>query len=94
MPKRNSNLKNTPIEQNELSYYNPPLTPDFTRSRLFTINQKYHKRPDLLAYDEYGDSHFWWVFSLYNRNQLLDPINDFVLGLRIYIPNRNYIEGI
>ena len=33
---------------------------------LFTINQTYQYRPDLLAYDLYNNGGLWWVF--YQRN--------------------------
>jgi hypothetical protein len=92
--KRNSNLRATPSNNRNLDLYVPPLTPDFTQTTKFEIDQKYHKRPDLLAYNLYGDAKFWWVFALYNRNQLLDPINDFTLGTLIFVPNRNYIAGL
>lgn len=50
------------------------------------INQTYHLRPDLLAYDLYGDSELWWVFAQRNPNALPDPLFDFVAGKFIYIP--------
>jgi hypothetical protein len=43
-------------------------------------------RPDLLAYDIYGDSQLWWVFAVRNKDVLKDPIYDFVPGQTIYLP--------
>ena len=37
----------------------------------YKINSVYKYRPDMLAYDLYGDSNLWWVFSLRNPNVLL-----------------------
>lgn len=54
--------------------------------KLFTINQVYHLRPDLLAYDLYEDANLWWVFSQRNPNTLIDPLFDFTLGTEIYLP--------
>lgn len=52
---------------------------------LYTIQPQYAYRPDLLAYDLYGDAALWWVFSQRNMDVLLDPILDFVPGTQIYI---------
>jgi hypothetical protein len=92
--KRNSHLRATPVANGYTSIYVPPLVPDFTQADDFTVTQKYVKRPDLLSYDLYGDSNFWWVFVLYNRNLILDPINDLTLGKKIIVPRRNFIAGI
>jgi hypothetical protein len=52
---------------------------------LYTIQPQYAYRPDLLAFDLYGDPTLWWVFSQRNMDVLLDPILDFVPGTQIYI---------
>jgi hypothetical protein len=53
----------------------------------------YQYRPDLLAYDLYGDSRLWWVFAARNINRLgTDPYFDFVAGLSIYIPKLENIR--
>ena len=92
--KRTSHLRATKIADGYADIYEPPLLPDFARTEEFTITQKYVKRPDLLAYDLYGESKFWWLFPLYNKNSILDPINDFTLGKVIIIPTRDYVSGI
>jgi hypothetical protein len=92
--KRNSHLRATSTANGYTAVYVPPLVPDFTQADDFIITQQYVKRPDLLSYDLYGDSNFWWVFVLYNRNLILDPINDLTLGKRIIVPRRNFIAGI
>jgi len=50
------------------------------------ITQTYNMRPDLLAFDLYGESRLWWVFAQRNSNRLKDPVFDFVTGTGIYIP--------
>jgi len=50
------------------------------------ITQTYNMRPDLLAFDMYGDAKLWWVFAQRNPNRLKDPMFDFVTGTGIYIP--------
>ena len=32
----------------------------------YTIEPQYHQRPDLLAYDMYGNPGLWWVFCQRN----------------------------
>jgi hypothetical protein len=56
---------------------------------VFTINKIYEYRPDLLAFDLYGDSGLWWVFKSRNPNTLDDPIFDFQAGIQIYVPQKN-----
>ena len=53
----------------------------------YTLTSVYEYRPDLLAYDLYGDSSLWWVFASRNPNVLgPDPYFNFKSGLSIYIP--------
>jgi hypothetical protein len=92
--KKTSHLSATPVVNGYTALYTPPFVPNYTATTEFTLTQKYHKRPDLLAYDLYGEAAYWWVFALYNKNEILDPINDFVTGLTILLPNRNFIAGI
>jgi Base plate wedge protein 53 len=55
---------------------------------LRAIPNNYHLRPDLLAYDLYGQSSLWWVFAMRNPNTLLDPLWDFTAGTQIYLPQK------
>lgn len=65
--------------------------PKFKDDVLFTINKTYQYRPDLLAYDLYGDAELWWVFAIRNPNVLKDPLFDFTIGTGIYIPKKDNI---
>lgn len=56
---------------------------------VFTITTTYQFRPDLLAFDLYGDSALWWVFAVRNPNTIKDPIFDMVAGISIFLPNKN-----
>lgn len=58
----------------------------------FTITSLYMHRPDLLAYDLYGDSNLWWVFTVRNKDVLRDPVYDFVPGQVIYLPQLESIR--
>jgi hypothetical protein len=48
----------------------------------------YENRPDLLAYDLYGNAALWWVFIARNPNVIEDPLLDFRAGVSIYIPKK------
>lgn len=86
-------------------YYDTPLEGDYlgplvnrTFPKLkddiqFQINQTYHLRPDLLAFDLYGDSDLWWVFAQRNPNTLQNPLNDFVVGTVIYLPQASTLKN-
>ena len=52
----------------------------------FTINLTYQYRPDLLAFDLYGDSRLWWVFYQRNPSTLTKPPLDFAANTVIYLP--------
>ena len=53
----------------------------------YTILSVYEYRPDMLAYDLYGNANLWWVFASRNPNVLgPDPYFNFREGLGIYIP--------
>lgn len=54
----------------------------------YQIDSIYNRRPDLLAYDLYGDAALWWVFASRNPNVLVDPLFDFYTGQVILIPTK------
>jgi len=54
----------------------------------YIIDRVYNNRPDLLAYDLYGDAALWWVFAARNPNVLKNPLGDFVPGVLISIPKK------
>jgi len=59
--------------------------PKLSSDRYWLITSTYNLRPDLLAFDLYGDAALWWVFIQRNLDVLQDPIFDFVPGKKIYI---------
>jgi alpha-L-fucosidase len=61
---------------------------------LYTIEAQYTYRPDLLAYDLYGEANLWWVFTQRNMDVLQDPILDFVPGTKIYIPKSSSLKRV
>ena len=58
----------------------------------YIIENQYKHRPDLLAYDLYGNPKLWWVFVQRNMSVLKDPIYDFEPGTSIYLPKRSNLE--
>ena len=52
----------------------------------FVINITYQYRPDLLAFDLYGNGALWWVFYQRNPNTLTAPPLDFAVGKQIFLP--------
>ncbi len=58
----------------------------------YVIENQYKHRPDLLAYDLYGDAKLWWVFVQRNMDTIKDPIYDFAPGTTIYLPKKNNLE--
>lgn len=54
----------------------------------YVIETQYKHRPDLLAYDLYGNPKLWWVFVQRNLSVIKDPIYDFEPGTVIYIPKQ------
>ena len=68
----------------------PKLVDDLS----MTINETYNLRPDLLAFDLYGDASLWWVFAQRNPNQLQDPLGDFTTGTTIYLPQQSTLKSV
>lgn len=58
----------------------------------YTIENQYRHRPDLLAYDLYGNPKLWWVFVQRNMSVIKDPIYDFEPGTTIYLPKKSNLE--
>jgi hypothetical protein len=71
-----------------------PAIPYDSTDVQYQIDAIYRGRPDLLAFDLYGDSSLWWVFSVRNPNVLQDPIFDFLPGAIIFIPKKDTLTSI
>lgn len=82
----------TPITQNYLDILSVrPVSAD-ADDFLYTIEPQYQYRPDLLAYDVYGEATLWWVFIQRNMDILQDPIFDFIAGTKIYLPKNSSLR--
>lgn len=82
----------TPITQGYLDLLSIRQVAAETADYLYTIESQYMHRPDLLAFDLYGDSALWWVFTQRNLDVIQDPILDFMPGTQIYIPQYSKLK--
>lgn len=85
----NSIYAKTPMHGNFLDVAKLPAIPKLRDDVLFKINQTYQFRPDLLAFDLYGDVSYWWVFAIRNPNVIQDPIFSMRVGVSIYLPKKD-----
>ena len=76
-----------------LDVANIPLLPLDPSDTAYRIDLIYEHRPDLLAYDLYGTTALWWVFSARNPNVLQDPVYDFLPGATIYVPKKDTLTA-
>lgn len=80
----------TPFNEKFLDiYYHRTIEPDSSDLIFLIEEEKYVNRPDLLAYDVYGDHKLWWVFGV--RNGFKDLIFDMKIGTIIIIPTKDTI---
>lgn len=85
--KDTSQYKLTPIKDWYLDIWVPRTIPQSDYDKIIIIPPAFDQRPDLLSQQEYGTPRLWWVFCLRNPDLMQDPINDFISGLEIYVPN-------
>lgn len=67
--------------------------PAETDDVLYEVTKNYEHRPDLLAYDLYGDVNLWWVFAMRNKSVIKDPTYDLTSGTKIYLPKITTINS-
>ncbi len=88
---------NTPIRDFYLDLAKMPTAADITAGKVtetIVVGPKYQHRPDLLSYSLYGNSSYWWVIALINRNQLQDPVRDLKTGMVLRVLNKADIAGV
>lgn len=87
----------TPIQDFYLDLAKLPTAAEITAGKItetIVVGPKYQHRPDLLSYSLYGNSSYWWVIALLNRNQLQDPIRDLKTGMVLRVLNKADIAGV
>jgi hypothetical protein len=68
--------------------------PSHSSDKLITLLGKYENRPDLLSYDLYGTTDYWWIFMIRNPNVIKDPIYDMVTGIQLYAPTSSRLVAV
>jgi hypothetical protein len=91
--------KTSPYSQTQISSFfldvaKIPTIPYYPGDVQYQIDDIYTNRPDLLAYDLYGDAALWWVFSARNPNILQDPVFDFTPNAVIFIPKKETLTAV
>jgi hypothetical protein len=84
--KNTSQYSLTPIQNWYLDIWVPRSVPSSDYDSIIIIPPSFNQRPDLLSQQEYGTPRLWWVFAIRNPDLIIDPINDFLSGLQIYVP--------
>jgi hypothetical protein len=82
------------VDDNFLDVMVDRAIPKLPSDIYWVITPVYDLRPDLLAYDLYGDSRLWWIFASRNPNRLTDPFFDFVTGVGIYLPKSDLLTQV
>ena len=82
----------TPKTAGYLGVYEPRTFKSNKDDIEYKIDRWYSQRPDLLAYDLYGNDNLWWVFQARNPNAFEDPIWDFQTGVKFYLPKKETID--
>jgi len=77
----------TPVKNWYLDLWVPRTVMASDHDPIITIPPAFDQRPDLLSQQEYGTPKLWWVFAIRNPDLIIDPINDFVAGIEIYVPS-------
>lgn len=92
--KSNSPYFSTPVTDGYLDVIEfRDIPPDVTDID-YEILLQHQYRPDLLAYDFYGDSRLWWVFSVRNKDILKDPVYDLYAGQKIKVPSIDTLKSL
>lgn len=94
MYSKNSPYYRTNIVGSYLDIANIPQIPAVINDKVFEVTAQYQYRPDLLAYDLYGDAGLWWVFAIRNKDTIKDPIYDLVAGISIYLPQPSTLNSV
>jgi hypothetical protein len=85
---------NTPTFDGFLDILEPRPIPKQPDDIVYTIKSMHALRPDILAFDLYGDPKLWWVFASRNPNSIEDPIFDFQAGRTIFLPKLSTLKEV
>ena len=88
---------NTPIKDFYLDLAVLPTAQELATGQVLQehiVTPRQQHRPDLLSYDLYGNSSYWWTIAILNQNQLRDPIRDLRAGVPLRVISPDYIAGV
>lgn len=77
-----------------LGYYEPVYLPFHSTDYYMVIPTEYDLKPGMLAYKLYGNAQLMWIFSVYNRDVINDPLFDFRAGTIIRVPTKDRLSNI
>jgi len=87
----------TPVSDFYLDIAKLPTVEELLKNKtpeVIVVDSKFEYRPDLLSYELYGNSSYWWIIVLLNRTQLQDPIRDLQAGMVLRVLPRTAINGL
>jgi hypothetical protein len=87
----------TPVTDFYLDIAKLPTAEELLKNKtpeVIVVDSKFEFRPDLLSYELYGNSSYWWIIVLLNRTQLQDPIRDLQAGMVLRVLPRTAINGL
>jgi|TARA_B000000557_G_scaffold231578_1_gene204978 hypothetical protein len=92
--RKSSPYYKTPLVGDYRDLLKLPTVPQSENDEYYTIENKFDRRPDLLANALYGSTRLWWIFTKRNMNLIQDPINDFRAGKTIRIPQKSSVANL
>lgn len=80
----------TQIDGRFLGHYVHRRAPAADKSdKVMKVSLRWHHRPDLMAYDIYGDARYWWVIPA--RNGLEDLTFGVEYGMKLFVPSADRV---
>lgn len=64
--------------------WRPPRIKETVPPSIIRVTARYKNRPDLVAYDVYGDVTLYWVIAI--RNNIQFPMRDLAIGQVLFVP--------
>lgn len=84
----------TNVTNNYLDFYKDQGSLERSDDEKIVVDSRFRERPDLLSYELYGTTKYWWVFARRNMNKIKDPIFDLQPGLEIFVPSQELLEDL
>lgn len=81
--------KNTDKNGFYMGYYEPSNIRFHSTDYYIVIPTEYDLKPGGLAQKLYGNPQLMWIFSVYNRDTITDPLFDFRAGQIIRVPTKD-----